>query len=205
MAHASAWPSIERYGILSTSALLDLFEIGGAQRNQLEACRRSRSEEITHPERGRALLRDQIPLNESKLATALQDGLTPRDWYLTLNRKVFFWGPVSRLAILRQAREYESHRQTIVVIDTERLVARHADRILLSHMNSGATQPMAFPRGLRTFLPIDLYPLAERRKKYGEKGAVAEITVDYSVPDVRDIVVEAYELGGGEKRRDFVG
>jgi len=204
MAHAGAWPKIERHGLLSTTALLDLFDINGARRDQLEVCRRSRSEEILHPTHGRALLRDQIPLNESKLAKALQDGLTPRDWYLLLNRKVFFWGPKSRLAILRQAREYESYRQTIVVIDTAELIARHGDRILLCHMNSGATQPMAFPRGRQTFLPIDAYPLAERKKKYGVKGAVAEITVDYSVPDLRDFVVEAYEIGGGENRRDFV-
>jgi hypothetical protein len=71
-------------------------------------------------------------------------------------------------------------------------------------MNSGATQPMAFPRGYRTFLPIEEYPLAERRKKYGTKSAVAEVTVDYAVPDLREFVVEAYEAGGGRKRQNFV-
>jgi hypothetical protein len=204
MAHAGAWPSIERLGLLSTTALLDLFEVNGSRREELEAGRRSRSEPITHAKHGQALLRDQIPLNEIKLANALHDGLTPQEWYRILNRKVFFWGPQSRLSILRGAREYEADRQTIVVVDAARLVARHGDRVLLCHMNSGATQPMAFPRGKKTFLPIDQYPLAERRKKYGPKGAVAEVTVDYSVPDVREFVIEAYETGGGEKRKDFV-
>jgi hypothetical protein len=204
MAHAGAWPNIERYGLLSTTALLDLFEINGTRREQLESSRRPKSEEIVHPTHGRALLRDQIPLNEKKLAKALEDGLTPAEWYRLLNRKVFFWGPESRLGILRGAREYEADRQTIIVVDAAQLLARHGDRILLCHMNSGATQPMAFPRGRKTFLPIEDYPLAERQKKYGVKGAVAEVTVDYSIPDLPEFVVEAYETGGGEKRKEFV-
>jgi len=63
---------------------------------------------------------------------------------------------------------------------------------------------MAFPRGLGTFLPIDLYSIADRKRRYGVKGAVAEVTVDYSVPDLRDFLVEVYEIGGGEKRRDLL-
>lgn len=204
MAHEGAWPSIERHGLLSTTALLDLFGVNGARREQLESSRRSKSEEINHPTHGRALLRDQIPLNETKLLKALQDDLTPPEWYRLLNRKVFFWGPESRLGILRSAREYGADRQTIIVVDAAQLLARHAHRVLLCHMNSGTTQPMAFPRGLRTFLPIEEYPVAERRKKYGIKSAVAEVTVDYAVPDLREFVVEAYETGGGRTRQNFV-
>jgi hypothetical protein len=204
MAHAGAWPSIERLGLLSTTALLDLFEVEGERREQLESSRRSKSEEITHPEHGRAFLRDQIPLNEKKLAKALRDGLMPRDWYRILNRKAYFWGPEARLRILRGAHAYSDQRQTIIVVDTAQLVARHGERILLCHLNSGATQPMAFPRGLSTFLPIDRYPIAERKHRYGMNGALAEVTVDYSVPDVRDYVLEAYEIGGAVKRRDLL-
>ena len=32
MAHAGSWPMIQRHGLLSTTALLDLFEIGGERR-----------------------------------------------------------------------------------------------------------------------------------------------------------------------------
>ncbi|MCC6953594.1 MAG: hypothetical protein IT290_05710 [Deltaproteobacteria bacterium] len=204
MAHEGAWPSIKRHGLLSTTALLDLFGVNGARREHLESARRSKSAEITHPTHGRALLRDQIPLNEKKLVKALEDGLTPTEWYRLLNRKVFFWGPESRLGILRYAREYEADRQTIVVVDAAQLVARHGDRVLLCHMNSGATQPMAWPRGRKTFLPIDEYPLTERLKKYGPKGAVAEVTVDYSVPDLREFVVEVYEAGGQRERETLL-
>jgi hypothetical protein len=105
---------------------------------------------------------------------------------------------------LQGAKEYEGYRQTIIVVDCAELVRRHGDHILLCHMNSGATQPMAFPRGNGTFLPVPEYPLAARLKKYGSKGAVAEVTVDYAVPDIRDFVVEVFEVGGGIARQDFV-
>ncbi len=88
MADAVSWPSIERYGLLSTTALLDLFEINGARRAQLESSRRSRPEEITHITHGRALLRDQKPLNEKKLLTALMNNLTPQDWYIMWPRTI---------------------------------------------------------------------------------------------------------------------
>src|SRR5258708_5414053 len=88
MSHAGSWPSVRRYGLLSTTALLDLFEVTGAERHALESCRRSKSEEIVHPQHGRAMLRDQQPMNEKKLANALMDGLRPRDWYKLLNGKV---------------------------------------------------------------------------------------------------------------------
>jgi hypothetical protein len=71
-------------------------------------------------------------------------------------------------------------------------------------MNSGTTQPMAFPRGKDTFLPLEVYPLAERRKKNGVKGAVAEVTILHSVPDIRDLVTEVFEIGGGQGRVDLI-
>lgn len=49
-----------------------------------------------------------------------------------------------------------------------------------------------------TFLPLELYPLEDRRKRYGLKNAVAEVTVDYAVPDVSDLVVTAYEASGAK-------
>jgi hypothetical protein len=197
MSHAGSWPGILQKGLLSTTALLDLFEVTGARRDELESCRRAKSEEITHPLHGRAMLRDQQPMNEAKLKKALTGGLTPRDWYRFLNRKVFFWGPKSRLKILQGARLYEAHPQTIIEIDTARFLERYADRVSLCHINSGSTQPMAWERSTDTFIPLEAYPLAERRKRYGVKGAVAEVTVEYALTDMRDFVVTAYEAAAG--------
>jgi hypothetical protein len=37
LAEAGSWPSIERHGLLSVSALLDLFEVDGNRREELES------------------------------------------------------------------------------------------------------------------------------------------------------------------------
>src|SRR5947208_561341 len=76
-----SWPFIEKHGLLSTEALLDLFEIIGAQRDQILASRRPECVTIENPAHGRAIIRDQKPLIESRLRTALEDGLRPKDWY----------------------------------------------------------------------------------------------------------------------------
>jgi hypothetical protein len=52
MAEAGSWPSIERHGLLSTTALLDLFEISGPRREAIESARRPESVKITHPLHG---------------------------------------------------------------------------------------------------------------------------------------------------------
>ena len=191
-----SWPNIQQHGLLSTEALLDLFGVDGEFRASVLAARRPDCVPITHPQYGRAIIRDQKPLIESRLRTVLQDGMTPREWYELLNRKTFFWVAESRFETLRNARAYEGLRQTLLIVDCAKLLARHADQVTLCPMNSGASRPMAFPRGRRTFLPIAEYPFEESRRKRGRKGAVVELTVEYSVPDIRDLVISVSELGG---------
>ena len=48
MAHVNAWPGIKRHGLLSTSALLDLFGVRGSSRKALEANRRNESITVHH-------------------------------------------------------------------------------------------------------------------------------------------------------------
>jgi hypothetical protein len=192
-----SWPSIQRHGLLSTEALLDLFKIEGDHRNQILGARRPECVPITHPQYGKAVIRDQKPLIESKLRKALQDGMTPCEWYRLLNRKTFFWVAERRFETLRTARAYKGLRQTLLVVDSAKLLARHAERVTLCPMNSGAARPMAFPRGRTTFLPIAQYPFEEYRRRRGRKEAIVELTVDYSVPDIRELVIGVSELGGG--------
>ena len=79
MASFESWPLIERHGLLSTSALLDLFEVEDAQRGAIESEWRSASIPIVHPVYGTAVVRDQLPLRPDLLARCLLDGLLPRD------------------------------------------------------------------------------------------------------------------------------
>ena len=57
MAEPDSWESIEDKGLLSTSALLDLFEINGKRRFAIESCHRPDSVVIEHPRHGRAVIR----------------------------------------------------------------------------------------------------------------------------------------------------
>lgn len=173
-----------------------MFGIDGEFRERILATRRPDCVPITHPRYGRAIIRDQKPLIESRLRKVLQDGMSPREWYTLLNRKTFFWVAEKRFETLRTARAYEGQRQTLIIVDCGKLLSRHADRVTLCPMNSGATRPMAFPRGRTTFLPISKYPFDESRRKRGRKGAVVELAVEYSVPDIRDLVISVSELGG---------
>ncbi|WBV42519.1 DUF7002 family protein [Pseudoroseomonas cervicalis] len=80
MAERGSWPSIQRHGLLSTSALLDRFEVTGGRRVAIESERRSDGVVLEHPRLGRATLRDQKPMDDAGLARCLQDGLTPKRW-----------------------------------------------------------------------------------------------------------------------------
>ncbi len=89
MADAQSWGSIQKHGLLSTSALLDLFEVKGHERKDIEIRRRPESVPIVHEKHGRAVVRDNKPIIESKLRTALKD-CTLEQWYRLLNKFVFF-------------------------------------------------------------------------------------------------------------------
>lgn len=201
IAQEGSWPGIQEHGLLSTEALVDLFDVDEALRNALLCARRPDSVSIHHPDFGHAIIRDQKPLIESRLRTALRDGLTPRDWYALLNRKTFFWVSEERFERLRTARAYQALRQTLIVVDCAKLLSRHAERVTLCPINSGATRPFAWARGKNSFLPMKDYPFEDFRRKRGRKNAVAELSVDYSVPDIRDFVISVSELGGGRPDR----
>jgi uncharacterized protein DUF7002 len=189
MAEAGSWESVRENGLLSTTALLDLFEVTDSQRYALESCRRPQSVTISHPVHGTAVIRDNIPLIEKVLVRTLV-GMTPREWYEALNRRVFFWVSESRVEELRQAPAYRDRAHDILVVDSEALLARHLDRITLSPMNSGATHPGAqYPRGIETFKPMADYPWDERLAK-NRAEPVVELAVDYAVPDIQDIVLD---------------
>ncbi|MCW5550883.1 MAG: hypothetical protein KIS67_01830 [Verrucomicrobiae bacterium] len=197
MAEHDSWPSIQKHGLLSTSALLDLFEVSGEPREKLEAAHRPNSVAIHHPRHGRAVIRDQKPMSDGGLKRCL-NGVTPREWYVILNAKVFFWPHEERLKTLLGAQAYRNDRHCVLTVDSRKLVERHSERILLSPMNSGATKPMPHPRSRETFLPIAAYPFDQWLEKRKQRHkAVAEIAVTHSVPDIAQIVVEVAIWQGG--------
>lgn len=196
MARDGAWDSIRCHGLLSTSALLDLFQIDGDLRRQIESCHRPTSVEIKHPVHGSAIIRDQNPMRERPLLKCLRN-MTPCEWHELLNRKVFFWVTEERVQQLLGARMYRNSAHTVITLDTASMLKAHQDEITLSPINSGSTLYDPRPRGADTFLPLHEYPFDDRKKKAGLARAVAELAVDYSVPDVHEHVTRVERRKGG--------
>jgi|SRR6266478_3549592 len=195
MAQLGSWPSIQKHGLLSTTALLDLFELRGDERFRIESCHRPENIPIVNPKYGRAVIRDQKPMSDRSLRKALRRGLKPMDWYRELNSRVFFWLTEERLNTLMNARAYRRQQNTILVVDTKGLVERHELRIMLCAMNSGCTIPFPHKRDLMTFRRIAEYPYAKRKRN---RDPIVELAVDYSVPDICDFVTEVRQAGAGQ-------
>jgi hypothetical protein len=188
MAHVDSWDGIQKHGLRSTSALLDLFEINGAERQRIESLRRPKSVVIEHRVHGRAVVRDNIPMDDRGLERALT-GITPKEWYELLNKKVFFWLTEERLSTLLSAGAYRGREHCVLTIDSQSLIERHERNISLSSMNSGCTKPYPHPRDRNLFQSIAQYPFEHfRRKKGGPRKAVVELTVDYAIPDITDFI-----------------
>jgi len=195
MAEAGSWPSIRENGLLSTTALLDLFQMNGSDRYKIESQWRPKSVTITHPDRGSAVIRDQKPLPEATLQK-LVDGMSAREYYELLNRKTFFWVRRERLERLLNARAYKGRAHTVLTVDTEALLRKHQGDISLSHINSGAAIYGTGRRGAGTFERIAAYPFEELKRKKRE-DAVVELAVDYSVKDISELALKVEEWIGG--------
>jgi hypothetical protein len=66
MAEDSSWDGLRERGLLSTASLVDLFEIREPKRTELLTEHRPQSVTIEHPVYGRAVIRDQKPLQITK-------------------------------------------------------------------------------------------------------------------------------------------
>ncbi len=194
MAEAGSWPSIREHGLLSTSRLLDRLGVAGAAREAIESRRRPAAVPLAGPD-GTVLIRDNKPLNDTRLARCLDDGLTPRDWYRLLNARAFFWLRRERLLTLMRA--YPGQDHDVLEVDAAALVAAHRDRITLSPINSGAIGRAAARRGLETFRPIASYPYGRYRAMRGPRDRVVELAVEGGVPDVARFVRRVVRMRDG--------
>lgn len=198
MATEGAWPIIQQHGLLSTAGIVTTSGLPQDRQVELLTRRRLRSATIDHPQLGTVVIRDQAPLQESKLTAALTD-MTVAQWLEVLNNRVFFWVHPARLHKLLTAQRYRDRVQDVLTIDTRSLVEAYHDSIRLCAINSGATLfPNASPRGSDTFQTIDGYPFAERRRKHPVSEAITELTVIGGVPDLQAHVVEVHRFQGAE-------
>jgi hypothetical protein len=156
---------IMKYGLLSTSALLDRCEVKGEQRLEIESCPRPRSVRISHSVYGEFLINDQAPMNAAALSKCLTD-LSPAEWCSSLNG--------ARAAAGRPKIVFSFETGSVFdVLDF--------DSFEFSAINSGNTMRRAALRGSSTFLKARDYPFQERRKHRGLGDAIAEVTYPYAV------------------------
>lgn len=196
MAEHGSWASILERGLLSTTALLDLYEIIGVERKDIEERRRPLSVALERTGLPRAVVRDQKPMDDGGLRRCLPSHLTPREWYRLLNAKVFFWLTEERLLRLLGASEYKDKKHDVLEIDSRALISAYHDRIWLCPINSGCTKPFPHPRDEGTFQRILDYPYAKWRRKRKRGERVVELAIDYAVPDLRKYVVRVREMTG---------
>ena len=197
MAERGSWPGIQRHGLLSTAALLDLFAVAGPRREAILRRHRPEGVTLTHPVHGTAVVRDQKPMGDAALRRCLAGGMHPADWYELLNGKVFFWLTRARLLRLLGGRAYRGMEHEVLEIDALALVGAYRGRVMLSPINSGATfalGPQA--RGAETFRTIADYDLAYWRQRRPAPDCVVELTVAYAVPDVARFVRRVVTMRG---------
>ena len=189
IAWAGSWPSIEENGLLSTKELLRLY---GKSEGEIKALTRNRRDhwvEINCPGRNQAVIRDQKPMTDNGLASALPDNVNPCQWYDLINSMVFFWPTKERLKTMICAKAYKGIEHDVLIVDTKRLVQLVEPSIRLSHINSGSTY-RSYPRDMTLFKSIENYPFEERWQKQRRKGAIAEVCVKDGVKQIREAVIK---------------
>lgn len=192
MADGESWAGIQHHGLLSTYALVELFEVSPKERTLILGHQRTNSFTIEHPVHGKAVIRDQKPLNRSKLESSLRD-CTFQQWLDLLNSRVFFWLTEERLRTLMCAREYCGQTHVVLVLDTLSVAKDFLQQITLAPMNTGNTRPFAHPRGLATFSRMPEYPFSSRLLR-GPYYTVVELAVEVGIPKVTRYLIEAAKM-----------
>lgn len=194
MSEEGSWLSIQQHGLLSTSALLDLYEKKGQERAAIESQVRTTNIPIQHPKYGKAVIRDQAPLcDKPEKGIYLEQclvGVTIQEYCKFLNRKSFFWAQIKPLNWMLKA--YRFKAQWVIVVNTASLLSRHADKISLSHMNSGSILN-GQKRGIDIFKSISDYNYLK----------VWELAVEYSMPDIVEFTISIEEWRGNKKIRNI--
>lgn len=191
MAEGDSWPSIRSRGLLSTQAIVDLYQPEPRIRSAILTAVRRTSVTLHSVELGSVRIRDQLPLKF--LDRCLTPGTTPQQFLEALNGRVFFWLTKARLLSLLNARQYRMARQTVLTIDTEELISAYVERVELAPYNTGSMHvPTAPARGVNVFTHIADYPYESWRAKRGRRAdAAVELTIPYSVPDIVKYILTA--------------
>lgn len=174
---------ILRHGLLSTSSILSLHGWSEPDHDAFVRSRRSEPTVLLHQDLGRAVITDNLPLLEGPLVQCLNDGLTPADWCVKLNERVFFFVGEADLEGLLNAAATRMQDRLVLVVNTLSVAAAYADRMELSPINSGNSRRQPARRGHGTFTPLLRHSYAQWRRLRVEQGektspdSIKEVTI----------------------------
>lgn len=197
MAEDGAWPAIRTRGLLSTRALVDLYDPPAEERAAILNTVRRTNVVLTDPALGPAVIRDQAPLKF--LDRCLIPGTSPQQYLDALNGRVFFWLTSERLLRLLNAPRHRKRPQTVLQVDTAALLSRYGHEAELAPFNTGSMQVPSSPaRGADVFVDIDTYPYDLWRSRRGRRhDAVVELTVRHSIPDIAEMTIRVERWSSG--------
>jgi hypothetical protein len=203
MVDQANWQSVAQRGLLSASMLIDeLPDI--EQRADLK--RRFRPSTLVLQTGCR--LRDQRPMPPACLARCLDQPLQPADWYALVNDRVFFWASAERLQ--RHHAACLDRAQVILAIDTEQLMAQHADEAEVTAFNTGNARRLPAKRGNRSFVPYRswLENAWQEEQAFGRPPRPPahrpiELVVRHAVPNVLSMALRTIHLPAGRATPDF--
>jgi hypothetical protein len=186
-----SWSSIQRLGLLSTSALLDACGKSGPERSAIETKLRPSKVLIAHPVTGTIIIRDQDPLRDRPdkgliLSQKLEVGTTPEHWFAFLNSKVFFWVSHYNFRTMLAANLYQHKPHWVIKVNTKSLLEKYATSASVSDQNSGSLHSGRI-RGPSTFVPFASSPV---------HAGVKELAIDRAVPDIQGHTVTVTECIG---------
>lgn len=184
MAEDGSWSNILNYGLLSTTAILDKWEIVGNERKKFESQLRPEIVQLYHKNYGIAKLRDQKAMNQDLLSRSLPKNISIEDWCRYINRRVFFWANWTGLKRLLSAQSYINKPHIVITLDTVKLVKSYREKITLSDINTGST----FPRRGKTE-PEQRDFNTFRKIADFDSAWVNELAVDYGITDVVNFVL----------------
>ncbi|MCR0985652.1 DUF7002 family protein [Roseomonas populi] len=183
-----ALPGIAANGLLSTEALVALYDVPPEDRPALLDHNRGRGNFTRLHREGLpgATLRDQwmpdVPLTQTLRGAYAND---PIAWRRHINAHVFFW--LNKPQAERLARVNRARAQTVLAFDTARLLAAHASHAFTTPINTGIAQGLygrpGSPRDEHTFQPVTAYPRPDRRPP-------KELAIRHGVPDATAYLIQ---------------
>lgn len=176
-----ALPGIEQDGLLSSEALVRLYEVPESDRPALLRANRGRGNfhRLSAAGRPGATLRDQW-MPDPQLDQCLQGDYAGRadDWRALINAHCFFWLSAEQAG--RLSRANRARNQVVLRFDAASLLAEYGSSASTTPINAGIAFGLygrpGSPRDARTFRPVDEFPR-------GDGKAPKELAVLRGVPD----------------------